>query len=112
MRELRVTVAVAVVLRAFLAAPAESHYGYDLMRMTGFASGKLYPILARLQAAGWLETELEQVDPAAVKRPRRRWYRLSGEGAACAQQELAVLHQQLAPPPTGRRTARPQVGQA
>jgi PadR family transcriptional regulator, regulatory protein PadR len=50
-----VTVATARVLRAFLADASRPRYGYDLMRETGYASGKLYPILARLTRAGWLE---------------------------------------------------------
>jgi hypothetical protein len=42
------TLAVAAVLRVFLDDPDAPRYGYELMRRTGFPSGKLYPILARL----------------------------------------------------------------
>ncbi len=45
------TRAVAALLRIFLGNESEARYGYDLMKETGFASGKLYPILARLEAA-------------------------------------------------------------
>lgn len=91
------TIAVATVLRTFLNDVSEPRYGYELMRLTGFPSGKLYPILARLQQAGWLIREQEQVDPAAAGRPARRLYRLSADGIQAARQELAALTQQLRP---------------
>ncbi len=98
-------------LQAFLADIREQHYGYELMKITGFASGKLYPMLAKLQAAGWLETEMERVDPATVGRPARRWYRLNHDGVAAARHEVAVLHQQTAPAPvSGGRELRPTGG--
>jgi PadR family transcriptional regulator, regulatory protein PadR len=67
--EVRMTIAVATVLRIFLNDVSEPRYGYELMRLTGFPSGKLYPILARLQRAGWLIREQEQIDPGAPGRP-------------------------------------------
>jgi PadR family transcriptional regulator, regulatory protein PadR len=101
---IRITVAVAAVLQVFLDDVAQPRYGYELMRATGFASGKLYPILARLETHGWLSGEFEQVDPVAAGRPPRRWYRLTEEGTAAARYELAALRRQLAP--ARRRTAR------
>jgi PadR family transcriptional regulator, regulatory protein PadR len=95
MEEIRMTIAVATVLRTFLDDLSESRYGYELMRLTGFPSGKLYPILARLQRAGWLIREQEQIDPTALGRPARRLYRLSPEGVQAARRELAALTQQL-----------------
>jgi PadR family transcriptional regulator, regulatory protein PadR len=95
--EVRVTVAVATLLRIFLDRPNEPRYGYELMKLTGYPSGKLYPILARLEAAGWLLKERENIDPAAEGRPVRFLYRLSERGTVAARQELATLHQQLAP---------------
>jgi PadR family transcriptional regulator PadR len=94
----RVTVAVATVLRAFLDDVTQPRYGYELMRLTGYPSGKLYPILARLQRAGWLTKELEDIDPAAAGRPVRRLYRLTPTGTHAARDELAALAQQLRPP--------------
>jgi PadR family transcriptional regulator, regulatory protein PadR len=109
MDEVRVTLAVATLLRVFLEDPAEARYGYDLMRQTGFPSGKLYPILARLESAGWLVKELEDVEPAVVGRPPRRHYRLSGEAVITARRELALVNAQLqlrsAPEPAARPAA-------
>lgn len=99
------TIAVARVLRAFLDDVSKPRYGYDLMRETGFPSGKLYPILARLQRAGWLVREREDIDPAAERRPVRTLYRLSPAGATAARQELAALAAEFGQPsrrPAGR----------
>lgn len=100
MKDLRVTVAVATVLRVFLDDVAATRYGYELMRLTGYPSGKLYPILARLEAAGWLEASFEEIDPAVAGRPARRLYSLTKDGAVAARRELASLHQRLAPAPS------------
>jgi PadR family transcriptional regulator, regulatory protein PadR len=97
MGDVRVTVAVATVLRLFLEDRSRPRYGYELMQLTGFPSGKLYPVLARLERAGWLVKEQEAVDPSAAGRPARRLYRISPEGIREASQELAVLTEQLLP---------------
>lgn len=97
MSEPRVTVAVAAVLRAFLNEPTEPRYGYDLMREIGFPSGKLYPILARLEGAGWLRRDHEDVDPAVAGRPPRALYHLTAEGVRMARYELASLYDQIRP---------------
>jgi DNA-binding PadR family transcriptional regulator len=93
--ELRVTTGVAQVLAALLDDPAAERYGLELMRATGQPSGTLYPILARLQAAGWVRAEWERIDPAAEGRPARRYYRLTAEGVGAARVELAALRQRL-----------------
>ena len=105
----RITLAVATLLRVFLDDVEEPRYGYDLMRETGFPSGKLYPILARLQAAGWLIKEAEQIDPAEVGRPARRIYRLAPDAMAPARRAVAETvelvtsrrHQGVVPKPAG-----------
>ena len=43
------------------------------------------PVLHRLQAAGWLAADREDVDPVAAGRPARRYYRLTGEGIRSAR---------------------------
>ncbi len=97
MSDVRVTVAAARVLREFVGDVCKPHYGYELMQLTGFPSGKLYPILARLQRAGWVSREREHIDTATVGRPARYLYRLTPRGAEAARSELTVLTKQLAP---------------
>ena len=89
------TTALARVVAAFLTDPEAERYGLDLMRDTSLASGTLYPMLIRLERAGWLRADWEDIDPVAEGRPNRRYYRLTPDGVVAARRELAVLHQQL-----------------
>ena len=93
----RMTVAVAKVVSALLADPAAERYGLDLMRATGHPSGTLYPILLRLQRAGWVVAEWEDVAPVRAGRPARRYYRLTPDGAVAARTAVAQLYEQLTP---------------
>ncbi|MFC4150598.1 PadR family transcriptional regulator [Micromonospora mangrovi] len=88
---MRMTVPVAKVLSALLADPDSERYGLDLMKLTGLPSGTLYPVLQRLREAGWLTADWEEVEPTAVGRPARRYYRLTAQGVRDARQALAEL---------------------
>ncbi|WP_308169744.1 PadR family transcriptional regulator [Acrocarpospora catenulata] len=101
---------MATILGVFLEDPARERYGYDLMKETGFPSGKIYPLLARLQAAQWLTVTEEDIDPAVAGRPARRGYRLTPEGARVARLELARLSDRLRPTPRDLRALRPGEG--
>jgi DNA-binding PadR family transcriptional regulator len=92
--EIRLTVPVVRLLAVLVADPDGDHYGLELMRASGLASGTIYPILARLTEAGWLEKRWEQLDPVVVGRPARAYYRLSREALPLARQRLAELHEQ------------------
>jgi len=85
----RMTVATQRVLRVLLEQPDREWYGAQIATATRHATGTIHPILARLERAGWLESRLENIDPSAAGRPRRRYYRLSPDGAGRAQSALA-----------------------
>ncbi len=85
--DLRVTLPVLKVLNAMLETRTEDHWGFELIKATGLKSGTLYPVLARLEAAGWVESGWESAETHG--RPRRRYYRLTGVGEAAAIRELA-----------------------
>ncbi|HXM58342.1 MAG TPA: helix-turn-helix transcriptional regulator [Candidatus Dormibacteraeota bacterium] len=106
--ELRVTTAVARVLRAFLDDPGVPRYGFDLMRVTRLPSGTLYPILARLERLGWVAGRSEEIDPAVEGRPARRFYRLTDHGLRQAASELTALSDALRVP----ARLSPEVGPA
>lgn len=91
---IKMTVPVAKVLAALLADPTGEHYGLQLMQQTGIASGTLYPVLTRLQNAGWLTARWEDEDPSDAGRPVRRYYQLTAEGAEQARTALAELRAQ------------------
>jgi len=110
--EVRFTRNVAEVLRVFLDDAAEPRYGFELMRRTGLPSGTLYPILARVEGAGWLESHREDVDPAEAHRPARRFYLITAAGERVARLELAALSDRLRlpAPARGKGQLRPQGG--
>lgn len=102
----RMTMATQMVLRALLADPASELYGSEIGDAAGLMSGTVHPILARLEAAGWVQSRWEDVDPQAVGRPARRYYQLTGAGADSARAELARVPR----PQPGRLAPRPEPG--
>lgn len=90
-QELRMSMQTLVVLQNFLADVASELSGADISKCGHIASGTLYPILLRLESAGWLNSRWEKVDPSEVRRPRRRLYRLTGEGQRRATQVLSTF---------------------
>ncbi|WP_314416206.1 PadR family transcriptional regulator [Streptomyces sp. DSM 40484] len=83
------TLPTQLVLRAFLEKPTQERYGLELGRLAGLESGTIHPILARLEATGWVDSWWEDADPSEQGRPRRRYYRLSTDGAEHARDALA-----------------------
>lgn len=89
----RMTIPTQLVLSELLMDPTRERYGLEIGRAAGLASGTVHPILARLEAIGWVESRWEDVDPRAASRPARRYYRLTDAGAQAAQPALArALH--------------------
>jgi PadR family transcriptional regulator, regulatory protein PadR len=97
MDEVRMTLQTLAILRVLLDRPLEPRYGLDISKEAGLQRGTLYPALARLEKAGWVTSFQEDIDEVAEGRRRRRYYRLTGEGAAKARQVLVAEAQRLAP---------------
>jgi PadR family transcriptional regulator, regulatory protein PadR len=85
-RPLRISLQTLRVLEAFLENPSTELAGADLQKRSRIASGTLYPILLRLESAGWFLSRWETVDPSSAGRPRRRLYRLTPSGLARASE--------------------------
>ena len=79
------------VLGALISRPSDELSGAEIGKRTKLASGTLYPILFRLEGAGWLESRWEVEDPAVLGRPRRRFYRITLEGAKNVQEVVRDL---------------------
>jgi PadR family transcriptional regulator PadR len=79
------------VLRFLIDRPGVSHSGAEIAKVTKTGSGTLYPLLARLETAGWLTSQWESIDPREAGRPRRRLYRLTGVGQRRALDALSGL---------------------
>ena len=84
---LRLSPQTLQVLDAFLDAPKDWKYGYDISRNTGLKSGTLYPILLRLADRELLETSWEATGPG---KPPRHLYRLTPNGLRFARER--VIH--------------------
>lgn len=95
----RMTLPTQLVLHAMLDEPAQEKYGLQICTVSGLPSGTIHPILARLEGIGWLESRWEDSDPHHQGRPRRRYYRLTEDGAERARIALAEARTQVAKVP-------------
>jgi PadR family transcriptional regulator, regulatory protein PadR len=91
MRPPRTTGALLKVLNTLLAAQAAGAemYGLELAENAKVKPGTLYPILDRLEGLGWITPRWEDIDPSNEGRPKRCYYRLTGEGTHEARTILA-----------------------
>ena len=94
-RNVRMSLQTLKVLEAFLESPMSQLSGADIHQGNGIASGTLYPILLRLEAAGWLTSRWESVDPSSAGRPRRRLYRLTSAGLKRASEVFASFNRSV-----------------
>lgn len=88
-REPRMSLQTLRVLEVFLGSPTTQLSGADVHDSCGLASGTLYPILLRLESAGWFTSRWESIDPSTAGRPRRRLYRLTSTGLKRASEVFA-----------------------
>jgi PadR family transcriptional regulator, regulatory protein PadR len=80
----RLTTPTKLVL---LAIGGGARYGFDVIDATGLPSGTVYPILRRLELAGFLRSRWEAARVARLEqRPPRRYYQLAGTGAALVRE--------------------------
>jgi PadR family transcriptional regulator PadR len=89
MDNLKLSPAGLRVVRYFCDDPARQWSGTELSKKTGLGSGTLYPLLAKLEKAGWLTPEWEVIDTREAGRPRRRYYKLTATGARAGRNALA-----------------------
>jgi PadR family transcriptional regulator PadR len=87
----RITGPTLRVLKELMECPLEGLSGAEIARATGLASGTLYPILFRLEKCGWLHSQWEGVNPAEVKRPRKRMYQVTALGQVGSQSAFREL---------------------
>ncbi len=95
----RMTLQTVAVLHMLLDDPLGEHYGLEISKAAGLPSGSLYPILARLERDGWVTSDWEDLDEHEAGRRRRRYYRLTPDGAVRAEQTLGATVRQLSPKP-------------
>ncbi|TDC81354.1 PadR family transcriptional regulator [Micromonospora sp. KC606] len=83
----RVTEPLLAVLNALLEADDYELHGWAIMKTTGKSGPTIYKILERLAESGWVTSRWDtHTEPG---KPRRRYYQLTGHGAASARQLIA-----------------------
>lgn len=82
--DVRLTGPTLKVLGALLAGSNELA-GVEIGKSMNLLPGTLYPILARLERAGWVTSRWESENLQNLMRPRKRFYILTGMGAAKAR---------------------------
>jgi PadR family transcriptional regulator PadR len=85
--KLRLSPQTLQVLHAFLDAPKDWQYGYDISRNSGLKSGTLYPILMRLAERELLETRWETTEAG---KPPRHMYRLTPTGLRFIREQVSL----------------------
>ncbi len=93
---IRLTGTTQAVLETVLADPKADHYGLQIGAETALPSGTIHPILARLESIGWLTSGWEEIDPAQVGRPKRRYYRLTADGLVGSRAALSAARERRA----------------
>ncbi|HEY9372295.1 hypothetical protein [Streptomyces sp.] len=91
---IRIAGPTLVFLRHLLIRPQEEFYGAEVIARTGLDPGTLYPLLKRLERAGWLTSRLEddvawmnRATPGRGPGKRRTFYTLAPEGHRAARHE-------------------------
>ena len=87
------TLAATLVLQAI----ARGHrFGFEIVDVTGGATGTVYPALRRLEHAGYVRSEWEREQVASRDgRPQRRYYEITAAGARAldgALEPMRALH--------------------
>ena len=79
--EPQLSVPTLKVLVAFMSAPRDELSGADLARQARVGPGTLYPLLHRLERAGWLASRSETRGSVRTRpSARRRYYQITGLG--------------------------------
>ena len=84
----RVTGATIDVLACLVDSP-EPTWGLQIIKAAARPAGTVYPILERLERAGWVTSAWEESDDRPG--PRRRFYRLTAEGEPAAAAAVAAF---------------------
>ena len=83
---MRMTLITTLVLQAI----ARGHqFGFEIVEVTGYPTGTVYPALRRLEHAGFVRSEWEREQVASRDaRPQRRYYELTSAGTKALEGAL------------------------
>jgi PadR family transcriptional regulator PadR len=106
--EVRITIQTLKVLGVLLGNPSAGYYGLEISKLSALPTGSIYPILTRLETAGWITSSWEEINESAEGRRRRRYYQLSPQGAQRAETAMQRMKSMLPPPEAVRPLRRPR----
>ena len=85
------TLATTLVMQAI---GAGHRHGFDIVEVTRYPTGTVYPALRRLERDGYVRSRWEAERAASREgRPARRYYELTAAGAAALDAALEMLRQ-------------------
>lgn len=84
----RITPATIDVL-SVLDSGGQPTWGLAVIKQSGRPAGSVYPILERLERAGWVTSSWEENDERSG--PRRRYYALTADGAVAARSAILAF---------------------
>src|SRR5947207_5878370 len=88
---MRMTLATTLVMQAI---GAGHRHGFDIVDVTGYPTGTVYPALRRLERDGYVRSHWEAERTATREgRPARRYYELTAAGAKALDAALDSLRQ-------------------
>jgi PadR family transcriptional regulator PadR len=88
---MRMTLATTLVMQAI---GAGHRHGFDIVEITGYPTGTVYPALRRLERDGYVRSRWEAERAASREgRPARRYYELTAAGAAALDAALDMIRQ-------------------
>jgi len=88
---MRMTLATTLVMQAI---GAGHRHGFDIVEVTGYPTGTVYPALRRLERDGYVRSRWED-DRSARRdgRPARRYYELTAAGVKALEVAVDTLNQ-------------------
>jgi DNA-binding PadR family transcriptional regulator len=86
---MRITLVTALVMQAIGAGHC---HGFDIVEVTGYPTGTVYPALRRLERDGYVTSHWEPERTATREgRPARRYYKLTASGVTALDAALQLL---------------------
>jgi PadR family transcriptional regulator, regulatory protein PadR len=87
---MRMTLATTLVMQAI---GAGHRHGFDIVDVTGYPTGTVYPALRRLERDGYVRSRWED-DRSARRdgRPARRYYELTASGVKALEAAVDTLN--------------------
>ena len=86
---MRITLATALVMQAIGAGHC---HGFEIVDVTGYPTGTVYPALRRLERDGYVRSRWEAERTATREgRPARRYYELTASGVTALDAALHTL---------------------